>query len=290
MDIASRNGHLDIVQYLHHRRSEGCTVSAMDLAAANRHLDVLQFLHENRKEGLTNLALNMACANGHLDIVRYICTITQEDKQKQVNPTLAFEWSLTGGHVDVAKYLVEAFGEGVNVDELSAGIVADVASRGNWEGFEFLLEFLNTQGGTINMPSETTLTKMTNFAANTKFLNASSLNKAIEKACTSGHLDMLTHLLILTPQNYTLPPSTFDAAASYGHLHIVEYLNTHPKASSGCTPQALQKAIENGHLDVVLFLHANRNEGCNEDVLMRLIHDSRGSSVSEDKLEMLSSS
>jgi hypothetical protein len=40
---------------------------AMNGAACNGHLDVVQFLHEHRKEGCTIIAMNYAARNGHLD-------------------------------------------------------------------------------------------------------------------------------------------------------------------------------------------------------------------------------
>ena len=44
MNWAAENGHLDIVQWLHTNRNEGCTKYAMDVALSNGHLDVLQWL------------------------------------------------------------------------------------------------------------------------------------------------------------------------------------------------------------------------------------------------------
>ena len=43
-------GHLNVVEYLslHRLQQEGCTADAMDLAAANGHLHVVQWLHHNR--------------------------------------------------------------------------------------------------------------------------------------------------------------------------------------------------------------------------------------------------
>ena len=47
------NGHLEVVNFLHENRTEGCTERAMNWAAENGHLDVVKFLHENRTEGCT---------------------------------------------------------------------------------------------------------------------------------------------------------------------------------------------------------------------------------------------
>lgn len=40
MDQAAKNGHLDVVQFLHYNRQEGCTGGAMDMASRNGYLEV----------------------------------------------------------------------------------------------------------------------------------------------------------------------------------------------------------------------------------------------------------
>jgi ankyrin repeat protein len=44
MNWAARNGHLEVVKFLHENRSEGCTEKAMDWAAKNGHLEVVEYL------------------------------------------------------------------------------------------------------------------------------------------------------------------------------------------------------------------------------------------------------
>ena len=56
MDLAARNGHLEVVQWLDTNRTEGCTTSAMNWAAMNGHLKIVQWLHTNRKEGCNHWA------------------------------------------------------------------------------------------------------------------------------------------------------------------------------------------------------------------------------------------
>ncbi|GAX84523.1 hypothetical protein CEUSTIGMA_g11944.t1 [Chlamydomonas eustigma] len=72
MDDAARDGHLDVVIWLHFNRTEGCTENAMDKAARYGHLDVVKWLHENRTEGCTRYAMDDAAANGHLDVVIWL--------------------------------------------------------------------------------------------------------------------------------------------------------------------------------------------------------------------------
>ncbi|RHY01585.1 hypothetical protein DYB28_011769 [Aphanomyces astaci] len=72
MNASAANGHLEIVKFLHHHRTEGCTRRAMDMAAKNGHLPVVQFLHEHRREGCTEFALHSAAQNGHLGTVKFL--------------------------------------------------------------------------------------------------------------------------------------------------------------------------------------------------------------------------
>ncbi|KAG2806418.1 hypothetical protein PC116_g21880 [Phytophthora cactorum] len=56
MDRAAANGYLDVVEFLHQNRKEGCTPAAMDDAARNGHFEVVKFLYKNRSEYCTAMA------------------------------------------------------------------------------------------------------------------------------------------------------------------------------------------------------------------------------------------
>jgi hypothetical protein len=75
---AAYKGHLEVVEWLHKNRKEGCPTWAMEFAARYGHLKVVEFLHKNRKEGCTTRAMNLAAANGHLDIVEYLRKVEQK--------------------------------------------------------------------------------------------------------------------------------------------------------------------------------------------------------------------
>ena len=72
MDEAAKNGHLDVVKWLHTNRTEGCTEKAMNMAAENGHLDVVEFLHPNRTEGCTLEAICSAASNGRFDVALWL--------------------------------------------------------------------------------------------------------------------------------------------------------------------------------------------------------------------------
>src|SRR3546814_7943009 len=60
MDYAAKNGHLEIVEFLHEHRTEGCTAQAMNYAAKAGHLAIVEWLHKNRLEGCTVHAMDFA--------------------------------------------------------------------------------------------------------------------------------------------------------------------------------------------------------------------------------------
>lgn len=100
MDLAARYGHLDVVQWLHEHRSEGCSKYAMNWAAAFGHLDVVQFLHEHRSEGCTTDAMDLAAANDHLDVVRWL-----HENRSEGCSVKALDMARTRCHHDVAQWL-----------------------------------------------------------------------------------------------------------------------------------------------------------------------------------------
>ncbi|CAI5744007.1 unnamed protein product [Peronospora destructor] len=67
---AAAGGHIDVVQWLHKNRTEGCTTEAIDTAAAGGHLATFQWLWSNRTEGCTTAAIDFAIFNGHFAVVK----------------------------------------------------------------------------------------------------------------------------------------------------------------------------------------------------------------------------
>ncbi|KAI8926373.1 hypothetical protein BC831DRAFT_456489, partial [Entophlyctis helioformis] len=60
MDNASVCEHLQIVEWLHSNRTEGCTTEAIDSAARQGYLEIVKWLLEHRTEGFTNMAVIFA--------------------------------------------------------------------------------------------------------------------------------------------------------------------------------------------------------------------------------------
>ncbi|KAF1323947.1 hypothetical protein FI667_g10226, partial [Globisporangium splendens] len=135
MDQAAKYGHLDVVQFLHDHRREGCTANAMDGAAAHGHLGIVQFLHHNRTEGCTTRAMDDAAQNGHLDVVTFLHTHRTEGCTER-----AMDSAAMNHHDAVTKFL------GQNRDEgCSSVMLLKVAKDGNVETVRALCEY-STRG------------------------------------------------------------------------------------------------------------------------------------------------
>ena len=69
--IASKYGHLEIVQYLG-GLNLACSSRAMDFAAYENHLDIVEWLHLNRSEGCSTDAIRYSARMGNLKVVEYL--------------------------------------------------------------------------------------------------------------------------------------------------------------------------------------------------------------------------
>ena len=67
IDESSKNGHLEVVKYLHYI-GKNCTTYAMDYASMNGHIEVVKYLHSIGKD-FTRYAMNWASETGHLEVV-----------------------------------------------------------------------------------------------------------------------------------------------------------------------------------------------------------------------------
>jgi|UniRef100_K3X7X7 hypothetical protein len=102
MDSAAFAGHLQVVQWLHYNRSEGCTAHAMDSAAACGRVDIVRWLHENRSEGCTTAAMDTAAAGGHLKMLQWL-----DANRKEGCSSVAVDFAILNGHTHIVKWLSE---------------------------------------------------------------------------------------------------------------------------------------------------------------------------------------
>ncbi|TYZ52210.1 hypothetical protein PybrP1_008278 [[Pythium] brassicae (nom. inval.)] len=233
MDAAAANGSLEVVEFLHEKRSEGCTADALDSAAANGHLDVVRFLHEKRDEGCTARAMDNAAKNGHLDVVRFL----HENRQEGCSAR-AMDGAAGGGHLAVVQFLHSHRTEGC-----TARAMDEAADRGHLDVLHFLQEHCS---------------------------EGFSSTRTLKWSAKNAHLDMLQFLHAHLPAS-GWSEAAMDAAAAAGRLDAVQFLHEH--RTEGCTTRAMDNAAKFGHLEVVRFLHEHRTEGCSVVALMQSIEN-----------------
>ena len=111
MIIASTNGHLNIVKYLHNNYySKFCSSYAIDYAAYHGHLDIIKYLMENNNEINIYLyslfALYWSALNGHLPVVKYMCENIYLKQRDKINFSNAIDYANSrSGHINIINYL-----------------------------------------------------------------------------------------------------------------------------------------------------------------------------------------
>ncbi|RLN98927.1 hypothetical protein BBJ28_00014959 [Nothophytophthora sp. Chile5] len=128
MDSAASNGHLEMVQWLHANRSEGCTTDAMHDAAANGHLEVVQWLYANQPEGCTKREVFSEAATSHWDHLMWL--------RKKRSPFGANEHIVFRDHRGVAQWLLPR----VRAEDLYRSCMISAI----WSNFETML-FVHAQ-------------------------------------------------------------------------------------------------------------------------------------------------
>jgi hypothetical protein len=77
MDLAAKNGHLRIVEWLHFHRREGCTYEALNDASNGNHLDVVKWLILNKPECCDILsAITSAIDNDAYDTLKFLIEVS----------------------------------------------------------------------------------------------------------------------------------------------------------------------------------------------------------------------
>ena len=104
---ASKNGHLDVVEYLvdHGANLNVEDDNSLQWASSKGHLKVVEYLvdHGANVNAQDDYALILASKNGHLDVVEYLV-----DHGANVNARddYALRWASNNGHLDIVEYLV----------------------------------------------------------------------------------------------------------------------------------------------------------------------------------------
>jgi hypothetical protein len=106
MDLASRDGKLEVVKYIYTFIGAKCTRLAMDWACAYGHLEIVVYLHEVVGINMPEDTLHFAIKNGHLKIVKYLYYTCK------IKEVYEYEMNLAScnGYLDIVKFFTEDLG------------------------------------------------------------------------------------------------------------------------------------------------------------------------------------
>ncbi|KAG7383924.1 hypothetical protein PHYPSEUDO_003217 [Phytophthora pseudosyringae] len=216
MDGAAALGKLELVQWLHSNRPEGCSSAAFNTAAANRHLNVLEWLYEfypqvaNPAEEIVKAA---ECV--HVEVIRFL-----RPKVRREQMASALEAAAANGHVPVLATLLE------RPYSMRTSLLA-AAGNGQAQVVQYLLERGYRDKYTY-------------------------VNPALVKAAEGGHCDVV-ELLVDKSDKYTIA-EVLMAAATDGRESVVKFLLEKCKLEKVTVARALKKAAEHEQCEVVKLL------------------------------------
>lgn len=101
---------LEMVQWLHVNRTEGCTANAINFAAALGDIKIIKWLHENLPPGLRANAMDFAAKYGQLEVLKYLHALQYQRTE------IALQKAIENGRVNVVAYLLQA-GPSDSVDQ-----------------------------------------------------------------------------------------------------------------------------------------------------------------------------
>ena len=253
LETAVKNGHMDIVEWLHENKIGGdiktldgitdidsikfiykkfkvnCTTWAMDWAAFKGSLDVIKWIYDKWQKGkllcgmdlpCTTDALYRAASNGHLDIIKWLY---ENIRNLFLSNTHASDGAALYGYLNVVKFL---HGKGQSTEYIMNSAVIG--------GHFHIVKWLYKKGYTYK-------------------------SNIIADAARFGHLEMLKWLYDNIKYDETYEIDVIDKAVYSGNLEVIKWLHENKKIS--LTPKAMDNAAICGHLHIVKWLHENRSEG-----------------------------
>ena len=196
--IASKNGHLNIVMYLH--RELEADINCDDglpvrFASFFGHFDVVMYLCENGAtiESNYNSAVEWACQNGHLEIVKYLVNEMGADILNSNYCSLL--WASEYGHLPVVKYLCEA---GVDFQMYNELPIKRASQNGHYEVVKYLCElgadFRSDNDHTIRWASWSGHLPVVKYLCELGADIQSDDNYAIRKASDANHIEVVMYL------------------------------------------------------------------------------------------------
>ncbi|GMG17349.1 unnamed protein product [Phytophthora fragariaefolia] len=268
MDAAVAHNHMDVVQYLDGVVGNRCTRRGLEMAARNGHLGVVQWLNDTRYYEIRSFqSLENAIAGGHLHLVKYvmenIVVAYTSWTQAALTAAVSFgqchilQWLHDRASAEAAAYN-RHFRLEIHTNELYA-----VARDGKLG----VLQWLHAHNYPVHCRRAHAVRGAAAgghkeiiewMEATFERLPPQRHRIRVDRAGAYGDLQFVRWL---HHQGYRFTAHAMDEAAAGGYLEIVRWLHEHVE-NALCTTAAMDRAAANGHLNVIIFLHQNRKEGC----------------------------
>ncbi|KAJ6094564.1 hypothetical protein N7467_002077 [Penicillium canescens] len=214
LNIASKNGHIDIVQLLIGKGADvnaqdSSDGSAIEAASAHGHIDIVQLLigkgaDVNPQDSSDCSAIEAASAHGHIDIVQLLIGKGADVNTQDSSGVSAIEAASAHGHIDIVQLLIGK-GADVNTQDSSGVSAIEAASaHGHIDIMKLLLENgagVNAQGPVGFTPLLSAFQKnaLQFLLENGAYVNSASGrlegNNALIAASERGYKDIIQLLL-----------------------------------------------------------------------------------------------
>ena len=124
---AAKNGHLEVLKYLHEEAKAPWDYDTAYLAARNGHLHILEYLVERKFDKYSEFACEHAAKYGHLDCLKYL-----HETAKWSWDSHAVRYAHKNNHTDCVQYLLDnncPLPEGWSYEDGELHIVAESESE-----------------------------------------------------------------------------------------------------------------------------------------------------------------
>eukprot|EP01133_Synstelium_polycarpum_P012863 gene12863-15107_t len=250
MDIAVLGQNMDIVQFLHHYRSEGCSRAAFENAVRNKDEKMLQFLLDYYPASFPpgSGLFTLACTTGSLEIVKQVYEYIS------TRPiVLRVSWTSVAevGVLSVIQFLYEK-----NIGQCTGDTMRDAARVGALDICEYLHNHWSE--GTTFTSDAIDAAATNGHILVVKFLCTHRTEgytlAALVGAAKMGHYDVFSYLCDIGKQKITT--EVLDAAAMNGRDNIVDsILSNESHISLRCSKRGLFRCLENGHQQIFLKVY-----------------------------------
>lgn len=243
LEIASRNGHLNIIKYLLSEPNklveslEYCITRIFTSASIGGHIEILKYMINTYGDidiKTFECSLHNASHKNHLETVKYLVSLGYKIELDILSKCI--EIALQKKNLEIVKYLFSLEDTDCYIDfnVFGYGLLCAAITSGSLDIVKYLFSLENTHG---------------KLDIHSKFADAAKV------AISCGHLEILEYLFTLehTHGKIIIDYICLKAAAMYNHLTMLKYL-INITTEEHSYSYLFHHAIKNGNLDMFVYL------------------------------------